>query len=872
MPAPSLHDRIYRALLKLFPREFRGDFGEQMTDDFRDQREDAGGSSGSLTAVWTRTVADIVRRAPREHLDVLGRDAGYAVRLFRRRPGMTISAVLTLAIGIGLNAAAFSVVHGVLWRSLLLPESDRLVRVSEYKAPETAGTAASPANFLDWEKQTRTLDALATMLPYSGTIVLQDGAEDFLGAAVTRDFFRMLPARPLLGRLLHDADYEPLALQIAARNRKQRAPKLAPSVMVISHDLWQRQFGGRQDVVGTKVDLGAGGIVEVVGVMPQGFVNPFYRNAVAWFPDVVDGGQVRRGVPYSFVLGRLAPGVTVDEAQAEFQVIASQLEAAYPEDNKGNRVQVVSLLESVTAGVRSQLWFLFATAGAVLLIACANVSNLLLTLTAGRRREFATRVAVGASRAHLVRQAIVEGLVLALAGGTAGLLLAKWAVPALASRAPRNIPRLDEVAVDWQVAAFTMLISVAIGLVAGLAAAIAASRFGIETPLRTAGVAGGQGRRFRQALIVGEVALALMLAVAASLLVQTMRTVMALPLGFDPANVIAVNISQGLNNRSKSEFDSQIVSAIRALPGVVAAGVGSRPLSPGGMGTAINRSDDPATSIRIDVEPAGAGYLEALGGRLVEGRFFTSEDHARAPLVALVNETAARQYWPGGAIGRRFVQRKEPVTIVGVLRDVRRRGLEENPRATIYVPDLQTQNFWANGMLVRTNGNPRELLPAIRTLVRSIDPKLPVSRVETLEERFAAVTAPRRFTLWLVGLFSLIALALAAIGVYGVVSESVGQRVPEIGVRMALGASTANVVALVVRQGGVMIVLGVLLGAAGALSANGVMASFVFGVETTNAWSYAAAVGGLIAVTLCACLVPARRAARIDPVMALRKD
>jgi len=870
MPSPSLHDRIYRALLKLFPREFRGDFGEQMTDDFRDQCEDAG-TRRSLTAVWASTAADVVCRAPREHLDVLGRDAGYAIRLFRRRPGMTMSAVLTLAIGIGMNAAAFAVINGVLWNSLPLPDSDRLVRLSESQ-PDTKGVTASPANFLDWQKQTRTLDALATMRPYSGTIVLQDGAEDFLGAAVTRGFFKMLPARPVLGRVLQDADYEPLAAQIAARHPKKPATKLAPAVMVISYDLWQRQFGGRQDVVGTKVDLGSGGIVEVVGVMPKGFVNPFYRNALAWFPDVVDGGQVRRGVGYVFVLGRLAPNIAVDEARAEFDVIASRLEAAYPQENKGNRIQLVSLLHSVTAGVRTQLWFLFATAACVLLIACANVSNLLLTLTAGRQREFATRVAVGASRGHIVRQAVTEGLVLAVAGGAAGFLLARSAVPALASMAPRNIPRLDELTVGPPVMAFTVAISLAIGFVAGIAAAIAASRSGIGSPLRTAGMAGREGRRFRQALIVGEVALALMLAVAASLLVQTMRTVMALPLGFDPANVIAVNISQGSNNRTKADFDSQIVAAIRALPGVVAAGVGSRPLSPGGMGTAINRLEDPATSILINVEPAGTGYLEALGARLVDGRFFTPADHGEAPRVAIVNETAARQHWPGGALGRRFLHMKNTVTVIGVLTDVRRTGLEEDPKSTVYMPDLQSQNFWANGMLVRTNGNPRELLPAIRTVVRSIDPKLPVSRVETLEERLAIVTAPRRFTLWLVGLFSLIALALAAIGVYGVVSESVGQRVPEIGVRMALGASAASVVALVVRQGGMMIVPGVLLGAAGALAANGIMSSFVFGVETSDVWSYAAACGGLLVVTLGACLVPARRAARIDPVIALRQD
>lgn len=437
MATSSRHDRIYRALLRLFPREFRGDFREQMEEDFREQREDASPAGRrSVAGLWMRTAADLLRRAPREHFDVLIRDAGYAVRLFRRRPGMTLSALLTLAIGIGVNAAAFTVVEGVLWRSLPLPGSDRLVRIAEVRPPTMSGNTAAPANVLDWQAQARTLDMIATIGFHRGTIVQDAGAEQLLGAAVSREFFRMLPVRPLLGRLLEEQDYAVLDAQMAARDPRKPTPRLNPAAMVISHDLWQRQFGGRTNVVGSRVDLGAGGVVEVVGVTPPDFVVPFFRNALAWLPGVLDPYQ---RAPFLMAVGRLASGATVEKAQAEFDAIAGRLASAHPKANANRRIRVVSLRDSVTAGVRTQLWFLFGTTLCLLLIACANISSLLLSLAAGRQRELATRLSLGATRAHLVRQALTEGLVLAFAGGAMGLLLAWWAVPLLTSMAPASI-------------------------------------------------------------------------------------------------------------------------------------------------------------------------------------------------------------------------------------------------------------------------------------------------------------------------------------------------------------------------------------------------------------------------------------------------
>jgi putative ABC transport system permease protein len=877
MAKPSLHDRLFHALLALFPGEFRGDFGEQMADDFRDQRTDAvtSGSRKPLLRLWARTAADIVRRAPREHLEVLSRDAGYALRLFRRRPGMTITAVLTLAIGLGLNAAAFSVMQGVLWRSLPLEESDRLVRLFE-TAPPPRGqmTFVAPATALHWAQQSQELDALATLAIRSARATLDDGPEEILGAAVTPGFFKMFSSRPVLGRLLNDDDYARLIRDDASGRDESRSTMPPPTRMVISHDLWVRQFSGRTDVVGRIVDLGRGRSAEVVGVAPVGFGVPLVLNAKYWVPDVLDADDRRTG--QLLAIGRLAPGMTVAEAQTELDVIATQFSAAYPDTHRERGVRIVSLLDSLTDRVRTQLWFLFGAALCVLLIACANVSNLLLTLTVGRQRELATRVALGATRGHLIRQALTEGLILALIGGAAGVGLALWAVPLLADMAPRNIPRIREVSVDGHVLAFTAIAASIVGLVSALAAAVCASRPAFTSQLRAGGVVGPQRLLIRQLLIVGEVALALVLAVAASLLVQTIRTLTALPLGFDPANVVAISVSPDRSRvdttAARAAYEAELLARVRAIPGVVAAGTGLRPLGGGGLGAGIHLPEDPETQISIDVDPVSPGYLEALGVRLLAGRFFAESDHLKSPHVALVNQAAARRYWPDGPIGRIVLFSKQRIQVIGVLDDVRRGELEEEPEPTLYLSSRQTANFSANNMLVRTTADPTELIGMIRTVVKSHDPTVPLNRVETLEDRLASALAPRRFTLALVGLFSAVALLLAGIGVYGVVSESVGQRVPEIGVRVTLGASTASIVVLIVRQGAKMIVVGLAVGIAVALLGNGLMSSFVFGVTTLEPWAYGSAGCVLMLAMLAACIGPARRAARIDPVLALRQE
>jgi predicted permease len=878
MARMPLTDRLFRALLRLFPREFRGDFGEQMLDDFRDQHADAKltGRSVRMWRLWMHTAGGALKQAPREHFDVIRRDAAYAVRLFRRRPATTLSALITLAAGIGLTAAVFSVMYGVLWRPLAFPDSERVVRVNEVSPPPEAElTSVSPANFLDFRESARSLDAAASVSWARLRIIRDTGAEEIEAAAVSLDFFRIVRPPVALGRLLESRDYGELEAQIAARDPNQPRPLLRPGVAVISHRIWVEQFGARPDVIGRRFDSGRTGMVEIVGVLQPGFIFPLSPDAECWLPDIPDYTQ--RRARYITVIGRLAAQATLPDAQAELAVIAARLGASYPEANKGRGAQVTQLRGDIARDVAPKLYLLGATAICVLLIVCANVSSLLLTQNSGRRHEFVTRLAVGATRAHLVRQALIEGLLLALAGGLLGMLLARWVVAWLISIAPADIPRVQEISIGPVTIAFVLLLSTIVGLLCSGSAIIASSRSQIATSLRTSPSASrSHGRRFRHVLIVSEVALAVALAVGAGLLVRTMTAVMALPLGFDPANVISVGLAPDIRGQDRSgikaKYELETIEAVRALPGVVAAGIGSRPLGGGGMGTAIRLPEDPKTPIRIGVEAAGPGYLEALGARLLAGRQIEDRDVAGAPLVALVNEAASRRYFAGQAIGRTVLHDGKPTAVVGIVADVRRSGLEQEPEPTLYLPSLQTSTFWTNNMLVRTTGDPREMLPAIRTVVRQIDPTLPLTRVQTLEERLSESTAPRRFMLSLVGLFSTLALALAAVGVYGVLAEAVAQRIAEIGIRMALGASAGMVVRMILRQGGSIIAVGIAVGLGAALAANSVMSSFVFGVRTTDPAAYGMAAIAVVLPGLAACALPARRAARVDPARVLRTE
>lgn len=875
------HERAFRVLLRMFPREFRGDFGHAMAEDFRDQIDDAARARGrgGVMRIWWQTLAGFIRRAPREHLDILRRDAAYALRLLRRRPGFATSVLLTLGIGIGLNTAVFSVVSGVLLRSLPIPESDRLVRIFEVKSTAPGELDdVSPGNFIDWRAQARRLDRVALIGSASPTLIAGDGDPEQLRAmTVTDGFFDMLGARPALGRLFTPRDFEPIAARLAAPSQTRASS--TPGVVILGHELWQRAFGGRSDVIGTSVRLG-GHSVEVIGVMPVDFAFteiPHWGSANCWLPDVADP-EMRRA-RYRTAVGRLAPGASIADAQAEFVGISTRLAAAYPDADKDWSVRLVRLVDSVTIGVRTELWLLFGASACVLLIACVNVANLLLARATGRRLELGTRMALGASYAQLVRQTVTEGLVLGAIGGAGGLLIASVSLPALVALAPGDVPRLHEITIDWRILVFTIGVSLAVGIGCGLVACLSLDQVRLQGAPRP-GSAGtsGAGRRMRQGLTVAEIALAMLLVIATGLLVRTVRALGAVDLGYDPHNVIVIDLAP---DRLKygglpgiAAFQAQLIERIQPLPGVIAVGSGSQPLNGGGPGNAV-KTEPHGADVRLDFGAVSPGYLAALGARLVHGRDFQTSDTSTAPPVTIVNQAAARHLWGTEDVVGRSIFTEEgqvPVQVVGVIADVRRAALEAADRPVFYLPALQSTRTGISRLLIRTSDDPKHVVPAVRSILRQLDPEQPLKTLQTLEGRIDEVMAPRRFILRLVGLFSALALGLAVLGIYGVIAESVAQRVPEIGLRMALGATPANVSRMVLSQGIWLAAIGIAIGVGAALTLRQSMATFVFGVPTTDPLAYLLAGVSLAAATMLASSVPARRAASVDPVVALRQE
>jgi putative ABC transport system permease protein len=867
MGRDSFHVRLFRALLRLFPAEFRGDFGDQMTADFDDQRRDVHGTPREVRKLWIRTAVDLLRRAPREHLDVLWRDVMYAVRILLRHPAWAATAVVSLAVGIGLNSAVFSVVSGVLWRDLPFPESDRLVLVGQFTAADTQPSWVSSTVLTDIQQQSRTLDRVGGGA-FRTITTLEPEPTELRCLAVTVGFFETLGARPAIGRELNEADY---AVSIAhwARQTKPRA-RPEPAVVLLSHTIWQRQFLGDPNVLGRRLRLAGGNSVEVVGVMgPEMETLSAFMQTQCWYPEAPDPLQPRAGI-YT-VIGRLAPGVSIEQASAELEIMG---QAAVTPGFKGEPrvLRPMAVLDRIVGRVETQLTFLFWAVVCVLLVTCANVANLFLAHATGRRDELATRTALGATRARLVRQTLTESLLISLVGGGCGFLLAVWGVPLLVAMAPQDVPRLEQIGVDWTTFAFTAIVSGAVGMLCGLVASMPARRPTTQIHGSVRVTAPGTSR-FRQGLTVCEIALALMLVVAATLMVRTVRALGAIELGFDPTQVISAPLPSSipLDLLRSRELHAAVIERVKALPGVRAAGIGGGPLSGGGMFTeGLVASGNPRTFDTVRVDAVSPGYFEALGARLVAGRFFESSDTS-GPVVILVNEAAARAFWgDADAIGKTVAHNDHSEEVIGVVANLREGNLEDDPGPTIYQLSNQSRNFFVFTMLIRAKGDADTLVPSIRTIIRSLAPQAPFSGVTPLQERLDRAMAPRLFVLRVIGLFSLLGLVLAVVGVYGVLAEFVAQRIPEIGVRIAIGATPSDVLALILRHGTRLVAVGVLLGLAGAVLLRGAMTTMVYGVQTLDPLAYLTACLCLLAATIAACTVPARRAARLDPVAALR--
>ncbi|HSO76107.1 MAG TPA: ABC transporter permease [Blastocatellia bacterium] len=804
----------------------------------------------------------------------LKQDLIYAFRMLYKNRGFTAVALLALALGIGANTAIFSVVNSVLLRPLPYRDPQRLIMVfqnyQQRGGPEREW--ASPADFRDFRDQAGSFENVAALLGWQPTLTGRDEPEDLQGAAVSHDTFAMLGVEPVLGR------------GFAADEDRAGAER----VVVLSHELWQRRFASDPLIIGKNLTL-AGESFTVIGVMPSRFSFPILTGTEIWrtvTPVLAAQPGCDRGCVILRLIARLKTGVTLDAARAEMNAINQQMAERYPDTNKGVGSTLVTLHEQLVGDVRPAMLVLLSAVALVLLIACANVANLLLARAAAREKEVAIRAALGATRARLIRQHLTESLLLAVLGGAFGLLMAFWMVDLLVSFAPDGTPRLDEIAIDKSVLAFTFGVAVLTGLIFGLAPAVLSSRTNFNNALKEGGrdtSATSRGNRVRSALVVSEVALALMLLVGAGLLIKSFVNLQRVDPGFNPRSVLRADVilprTRYPDRNQPAAFYKQLLDRVTAMPGVQAAGaVSTMPLGGGGTDSDFGiEGRPPAEPGKPQVawfSSATPDYFRAMGIRLLRGREFLESDNAAAPRVAVISEAMAQRYFPDeDPLGKRLVfgGGKDLREIVGIISDIKFFGLNKDARPSMYFPHAQTPSRGMS-LLVRTEGAPMTLAAAIRAQVSELDRDLAVSNVMTMEELVAGSLAEPRFTLLLLGVFAAVAMLLSAIGVYGVVSYSVTQRSHEIGVRMALGAQMRDVLKLVVTEGMTLVMAGVAIGLAAAFALTRVMESLLFGVSATDFTTFAFTSLCLAIVALGACFVPARRATKVDPMVALRYE
>lgn len=800
-------------------------------------------------------------------------DVRYGFRSLLKKPAFTLITVLTLALGIGANSAIFSVVNAVLLKPLPFAEPERLIYGEGLDLSDgSRGGAVSPPDFLDFREQNQVFERLAAVQPLALTLT-NDGAESerVASARVSAGFFETLGVSPLNGgrTFLSEEEQE-------GRN----------AVVIIGYGLWQRRYGADPRIVGKKITIN-GQSAAIIGVMPAGFEFP--KDAQLWWPIPFRAPQtsVRR---YHFlqVVGRLKPGITVEQAQTAINSIARGLEKQYPESNKNASMGLTPLTEWTVGEMRPTLLVLLVAVGFVLLIACANVANLSLARGAHRSREIAIRAALGASRARIVKQLLTESVVLSLLGGIIGLLLAMRGVSLLVALSPDNLPRVKEVTTDWRVLIFTLVVSLLTGILFGLAPALSTSKANLTETLKEGGrgSVGTVKQRLRSLLVISEVALSLVLLIGAGLLIKSFLRLSQVDPGFKPTNVLTMQLFLTRTNYPKDEqrvvFYNQLVERIKSLPGVQAAGtVSELPLSGQENDTFFTIEGKPAAAFGSESNDANVrfvspDYFNALSIPLKRGRSFDNHDGLNTQRVAVVNERFVERYFPGEeAIGKHLViDFGEPLNaeIVGVVGSIRHSSLaQQNASPEMYLTSTQSPPFGVN-LVVRAAGDPAQLTSAIRSAVQSLDKDIPIYNVKTMEQRVSESASQPRFRTLLLGLFAALALALASIGIYGVISYSVTQRTHEIGLRVALGAQARDVLKLIITQGMKMALVGVALGLAGAFAVTRVMSSFLFGVSANDPSTFVGVSLLLTTVAFLACYIPARRATRVDPMVALRYE
>ena len=791
-------------------------------------------------------------------------DLRYGVRALLKNPGFTLVAVITLGLGIGANTAIFSVVNAALLRRLPY-DATRLVAVESFNPQkEKRAYGAPPADFWDWQEQSRTFEHLAM---YSGggiRLKESERIEVISGARVTVNFFATFGVQPMFGRAFEN----------------EEGFVNGPRVVILSHHLWQQRYGGDPRIVGRtlKTDDGA---VTVIGVMAPDFKFPSY--AQVWTPIARDSGEMKsRASRYCQAIGRIRQGGTIESTQAEMKAIAARLTTSHPKDNQGRTVHLTDWRESLSQDSRNALLVLMGAVGFVLLIACANVANLLLSRAAARRREMAVRLALGATRAKVLRQLLTESLLLSLVGGALGLLLAFWGVEALTSLLPKlnfsfqSLSELrDEIRVDRVALLFTLAVSILTGLVFGLAPGWQAAKTDVSEALKEGGRSGGAGnQRARQGLVIVEIALALALLVGAGLLINSFARLLRVAPGYDPQGLMVMSL--GFPAENKYAFAQQVMERIAATPGITSVALMSYP-SLGGLNFQFNRESDPLPDgdVLVAYSAISPAYFRTLKTPLLTGREFDDRDLPNGRPVAIINETMARQYFAGeNPIGRKIVinylGQRLTREIVGVAGDVKQEEPSKPTKPEILVPFAQ-QPWFSGSLLVRSvHPDPLTVKSAAQQAIWSVRPETPESKAEPLTTTLAGHVAEPRLYALLLGVFGAIALTLAAVGIYGVIAYSVAQRTQEIGVRMALGAQTGAILKLVVGQGMKLVASGVALGLAASFALTRLMSNMLFGVSAVDQPTFIVITLLLTFVALLACWIPARRAAKVDPIVALR--
>ncbi|HYW69521.1 MAG TPA: ABC transporter permease [Pyrinomonadaceae bacterium] len=823
-------------------------------------------------------------------IEELWQDLRYGVRMLLKNPGFTVIVVITLALGIGANSAIFSIVNSILLRRPPYKEPHRLMMVwtSMPQIESLEGTAqfpASAADFIDWRNQNQTFEQIAAFRDQRFNLA-GGGEPEFLdGVQATASLLPLLGVEPKLGRSFLTEDDQPGASR----------------VVILSHGLWQRRFASDPQIIGQKLTLNDEAYT-VVGVMQPGIQFPSKGDMPAGFqfPPQVDfyipmafsaSEANTRNILNLAVIGRLKPQVTIAQAQADMNALALQLARQYPLTHTGKGIILISLQQQAVGKVRIALLVFLGAVGFVLLIACANVANLLLTRATTRHKEVAIRSALGASRLRLIRQLLTESLLLALLGGTLGIVLAIWGIQLLVAVGPANLPRANTISVDGQAFGFTLLISLLTGIVFGIAPALQTSKLDLNESLKEGGTASAVSfgyNRLRSLLVVSQVAIALVLLVGAGLMIRSFVRLLGVDPGFNPQDVLTMEVSLPRSDSTtyagqrQAALFQQVIGRLQTLPGVLAAGaVNSLPLSGNEGGRSFGIQGRPRAAGEVfdaGTRQVSPDYFKAMGIPLLAGRAFTDSDGSDTPRALIINQAFVRHYFPNeNPIGKRLAYDRgsdgRPAwrEIVGVVKDVKHTSLDSDPRPEMYCPISQFPS-WDMTLVIRTTGDPMRLAGDVRRQVLAVNKDQPVHNIRTMEQWIDNSVSQRRFNMLLLSIFAAASLLLAAVGIYSVMAYSVAQRTHEIGVRVTLGASAADVLKLVIVQGMTLVLIGAAVGAVAAFALTRVMTGLLYGVSPTDPATFAMIALLLVGVALAACFVPARRATKVDPIVALRYE